>query len=229
MMQYPHKVVTRPSKWDAAACSRKLKPTTAKCPMWYGQNANTKINSVFNETTQNTCSKNTSEPSNPRSLSHVSSSAARSHSIGFQFPSSAAAPLSPTPLPFSSAPATAAFSRGSAPSRSAPTTGGGKTPPAKAAATGCCLCNVQMCNEYRSWSLTRNSVTCALPKLWSIQTWLRFSLAAGLVLCAAQTSASTLPFLTIYMLPTPGKTVSCETLPTVHSWYIRVPAFNSIQ
>ena len=34
-----------------------------------------------------TPTKNTSEPSNPSSLSHVSSSAARSHSMGFQLSS----------------------------------------------------------------------------------------------------------------------------------------------
>ena len=49
---------------------------------------NTRMKSVFNDTTQKTCSRNTREPSRPNSLSQVNSSAARSHSIGFHCPSS---------------------------------------------------------------------------------------------------------------------------------------------
>lgn len=47
---------------------------------------------MLRDTTQNTCSRNTSDPSRPSRRSQVSSSAARSHSIGFQLRSSAAAP-----------------------------------------------------------------------------------------------------------------------------------------
>ncbi|CRL03327.1 CLUMA_CG016876, isoform A [Clunio marinus] len=47
------------------------------------------MKSVSSETTQKTCSKNTIDPSRPRSLSHVSSNSAPLllNSIGFQIPS----------------------------------------------------------------------------------------------------------------------------------------------
>lgn len=57
------------------------------------------MNIVLRETTQNTCSRNTSEPSRPSRRSQVSSSAALSHSMGFQLRSSAAAPGSRLLLP----------------------------------------------------------------------------------------------------------------------------------
>lgn len=89
MRQYPHSVVTKPSKCEAATLSCKAIAVIARLPIWYGQNANTNINNAFIDTTQNTCSKNTNEPSNPKSRSQVKSSAARSpQSIGFQCPSS---------------------------------------------------------------------------------------------------------------------------------------------
>ncbi|ALC42903.1 CG8993 [Drosophila busckii] len=49
------------------------------------------MNMVFNEITQKTCSKKTRDPSRPSKRSQVSSSAARSHSIGFHFASSLSA------------------------------------------------------------------------------------------------------------------------------------------
>uniref|UniRef100_A0A2M4C397 Uncharacterized protein n=1 Tax=Anopheles marajoara TaxID=58244 RepID=A0A2M4C397_9DIPT len=61
-----------------------------KLPIEYGTKAKITMNAVLSETTQKTCSRKTIEPSRPSNRSHVSSSAARSHSIGFQLASSAA-------------------------------------------------------------------------------------------------------------------------------------------
>lgn len=76
-------ILTLPWKCEALTWCLMPRPTTANLPMWYGQKAKTKMNSVLSDTTQNTCSKNTREPSRPSNRSHVSSSAARSHSKGF--------------------------------------------------------------------------------------------------------------------------------------------------
>lgn len=56
--------------------------------MVYGKKAKMKMKSVSSDTTQKTCSRNTIEPSSPKSRSHVSSSSAPLlNSIGFQMPS----------------------------------------------------------------------------------------------------------------------------------------------